>query len=67
MNGDGNSRRNRSAEEETERRQKQQNLKDKQGERRKVIQTDWMSWRDFTPGEKLRTNIPTLTDRELCL
>ena len=24
-------------------------------------------WRGFTPGEKLKRNIPTLTHRELCL
>lgn len=28
---------------------------------------DWVAWRDYSPGEKPRKNIPTLTQRALCL
>lgn len=28
---------------------------------------DWVAWRDYSPGEKPRRNIPTLTQRALCL
>lgn len=28
--------------------------------------TGWMDWTDITPGEKLRTNVPTLAHRVPC-
>lgn len=60
---DGDNQRNRSAEEEPERQNREGSVAGGDAE----TVTDWMDCRDLTPGEKLRTNIPTLTQRTRCL